>query len=650
MSGRDADTTLVSLADVAKLAGVTRPAASNWRRRHDDFPAPVRETGAVSLFALPEITAWLAEHGKGLAPPSARAEVAAALNRVRGAVTVTSVVEMCLKVLAVLVTDKDSEDYDPLTLVGMGERLVGDNFSPDWLADPDDVANATPVLASLPRLVGEHGAGAVCEALLAEAADQERRAPWLLTAPGLVDLVLALAERYLEGTVYDPACGLGTLLMAAHRRAGDRVELVGDNENRRAHMVATLRMLIHDVPVTLHGPDGWAHRRTADVVLAAAPNTHDSGSAVVWWTARSLNPGGHGFDVSPHSVLVRGGEDRRIRMDLVRDGMVDAVIELPPGLYDGTNARSALWLLRPRGGRRPDVLLVDASGATVRREAGPALDEHDIASVVDTVRTWQAHGEPAPNGFPSVVVARSRLVAGECRMDVASWLSTGDAAGVVERFGVALSRVSRKADELAAATLPPEFVVAQVDRRPIHELVHTGDAELLRGMRLPPERVGRGGTPVIGEDDLQDDWTARVTMTADVPASRRDLPLTRRGDVLISVSGERVRAAVVEQEGAVVLAPLQCLRLRRPSGARARMIAAQLSARTAPVRYSEVRNLDVRWPSDDQCARIARMLDHVAELRRTAAEAADAAEALTAGALAALSAGAVPVDDRWEAP
>ncbi|GAB1512053.1 N-6 DNA methylase [Actinophytocola sp. KF-1] len=644
------DTTLVGLADVAKLAGVTRPAVSNWRRRHDDFPAPVRETGAVSLFSLPEIRAWLAEHGKGLAPPSARAEVAAALNRVRGAVTVTSVVEMCLKVLAVLVTDENSADHDFRTLVGRGEELVGDDLSRGWLADPDDVANATPMLASLPRLVSEHGAVAVCEALLAEAADQERRAPWLLTAPGLVDLVLALAEPHLRGTVYDPACGLGTLLMAAHERAGDRVELVGDNENRRAHMVATLRALIHGVPVTLHGADGWAHRRTADVVLAAAPATHDTGAAMVWWTARSLNPGGHGFTVSPRPVLVRGGEDRRIRAELVRDGMVEAVVELPPGLYDGTTARSALWLLRPRGGARSDVLLVDASGASVRREARPELDKHDIAAVVATVRTWRAHGKPEPTGFPAVVVARSRLMTGECRMDVASWTEPDDAADVVERFGAALSRISRKADELAAATLPPELVVADVDRRPVHELVRAGDAELLRGVRLPPARIGRGGTPVVSEDDLQDDWTARVTVTADVPASRRDLPLTRRGDVLISVSDQRVRAAVVEQEGAVVLAPLQCLRLRRSSAARARVIAAQLSGGRDPVRYSEVRNLDVRWPSDDECARIARMLDHVAELRRTAAEAADAAEALTSGALAALSAGAIPVPDRWEAP
>ena len=55
----DADT-LVSLADVAEMAGVSRPAVSNWRRRNPDFPSPVAETGATSLFRLGDLRrGWL---------------------------------------------------------------------------------------------------------------------------------------------------------------------------------------------------------------------------------------------------------------------------------------------------------------------------------------------------------------------------------------------------------------------------------------------------------------------------------------------------------------------------------------------------------------------------------------------------------------
>ncbi|TDD69992.1 hypothetical protein E1293_35180 [Actinomadura darangshiensis] len=48
----------VSLADVARRAGVQRPAASNWKRRHSDFPHPLAGTGG-ELYDPTEIAAWL---------------------------------------------------------------------------------------------------------------------------------------------------------------------------------------------------------------------------------------------------------------------------------------------------------------------------------------------------------------------------------------------------------------------------------------------------------------------------------------------------------------------------------------------------------------------------------------------------------------
>jgi len=37
---RPAGESLVSAAEIARLAGVTRAAVSNWRKRYDDFPGP----------------------------------------------------------------------------------------------------------------------------------------------------------------------------------------------------------------------------------------------------------------------------------------------------------------------------------------------------------------------------------------------------------------------------------------------------------------------------------------------------------------------------------------------------------------------------------------------------------------------------------
>ena len=49
----------VSTGDIARLGRVGRAAVSNWRRRHDDFPAPVSGTASNPRFALSEVEAWL---------------------------------------------------------------------------------------------------------------------------------------------------------------------------------------------------------------------------------------------------------------------------------------------------------------------------------------------------------------------------------------------------------------------------------------------------------------------------------------------------------------------------------------------------------------------------------------------------------------
>lgn len=46
------------LTDIAKLAGVGVSAASNWRKRHTDFPSPVVVAGQ-ELFSLTEVARWL---------------------------------------------------------------------------------------------------------------------------------------------------------------------------------------------------------------------------------------------------------------------------------------------------------------------------------------------------------------------------------------------------------------------------------------------------------------------------------------------------------------------------------------------------------------------------------------------------------------
>ncbi|MER7036130.1 helix-turn-helix transcriptional regulator, partial [Streptomyces albidoflavus] len=54
----------VTLAEIARLAGVGRAAVSNWRRRHDTFPQQIGGTDTSPHFSLTDIEKWLRDNGK----------------------------------------------------------------------------------------------------------------------------------------------------------------------------------------------------------------------------------------------------------------------------------------------------------------------------------------------------------------------------------------------------------------------------------------------------------------------------------------------------------------------------------------------------------------------------------------------------------
>lgn len=54
----------MTLAEIARLAGVGRAAVSNWRRRHDTFPPQIGGTDTSPHFSLTDIEKWLRDNGK----------------------------------------------------------------------------------------------------------------------------------------------------------------------------------------------------------------------------------------------------------------------------------------------------------------------------------------------------------------------------------------------------------------------------------------------------------------------------------------------------------------------------------------------------------------------------------------------------------
>jgi hypothetical protein len=55
---------LMTMNDIAELAGVQRPVVTTWRRRHADFPALAGGSESRPLFDPPEVAAWLLATGR----------------------------------------------------------------------------------------------------------------------------------------------------------------------------------------------------------------------------------------------------------------------------------------------------------------------------------------------------------------------------------------------------------------------------------------------------------------------------------------------------------------------------------------------------------------------------------------------------------
>jgi type I restriction enzyme M protein len=97
-----------------------------------------------------------------------------------------------------------------------------------------------------------------------------------------------------------------------------------------------------------------------------------------------LKPDGIMTIVLPHGVLFRGGEEQRIRKNLVEHNHIDAVIGLPANIFFGTPIATIIMVLKMRRDS-DDVLIVDASKGFIKDGKNNKLRASDIKKIVDVV-------------------------------------------------------------------------------------------------------------------------------------------------------------------------------------------------------------------------------------------------------------------------
>ncbi|MEU7170480.1 N-6 DNA methylase [Micromonospora tulbaghiae] len=596
------DEALVSLTDLATMAGVSRPAVSNWRRRYPDFPKPTQESATTTLFRFGDLKTWMAIHKKPLAGRSAEQAVWTALNPARGVVLPEDAAEAGMATLgyAVAAARLGDETNDVLKSVirqdasslpeflgGLAQRLEaaglpqlgGDHFRSQ--AQWEDYA---PFFQQVAGLALELGVTDVFEALLAASARGFRGAGEHSTPKGIARLLVALASP--KGTVLDFACGQGTLLLSAAKAApnGEPLTLVGRDINVAASRLARVRLLVHGLDAdivtsdTLHGEH--QHPGQADLVLADPPfglywhpeklaattqlpfGTPPRTQADLAWVQHAigaLRPGGQALIVTLMGPLFRGGAEATIRRNLVRAGCVRAIVALPGGLYPHTSLPVAVLILGvPEAASTSEVMLVDASQVGTRLRGRTELDDSDILQIVAAV-----HGDSAGPAVRSTAVGVEALAAGDCSLMPARWTAPGtNPLELVESVRSAGERLSEVTQHLASRKplpLPTVSDPARAQSSSLLAMVDGGLVTLLRPPRLDPSDIGAGDIPVIRPKDVALDYTVTPAGFIERKSLPRSAEFTQPGDVIVLTDG-LVRAGVDRSGGAVATGPLQIVR------------------------------------------------------------------------------------------
>lgn len=586
----------VSLADIARIAGVRASAVSNWRRRHDDFPSPVGGTDRSPRFNLADVEAWLRDQGK-TTEISADERLWQAFDSVRGVLSPLDALVSAGTLLYYLHLNPGTPvPHNPVTLTAlMGKAQHALTFGGgtvtaglvDILRPFEFGAREVTLLHAVAEAAAAGDPVETFEYLCTRYLDTGARGGVATTPPELAEIMLDLAGPGRR-RLFDPACGSGTILLAGARRGYKRIE--GQELNGSLALVTALRLALADNPgFDVHHGDSLRHdaypRDAADAVVCNPPfgdrnwGQEELASDPRWvydvpsrleselaWVQHALAhavPGGSAVMLMPPAAAARP-TGRRVRANLLRLGALRAVISLPPRLAAHYALALQIWVLqRPVEPQpAPHLLFIDASGLSPAQphEGGsqtePSSAWDGVRSLINQV--WTAFtADPSLTGEISehaLAVPVIDLLDEEVDLTPGRHLS---AARPRATPGELAERHGQLADALALLTSqlpePPGPGLSGDGGREVSlaELAESGAIFIRRTAARPAdERADRTLPRIRGRIITSRDLARAVppSEVGEVIADEVRNPSIREGDVLMPIVARRLIARVAAEQ------------------------------------------------------------------------------------------------------
>ncbi len=581
---------LVAPSDIAEMADVSRGAVSNWRKRAADFPAAIGGTAAKPLFSREAVRAWLVGRGYNIQQDSGEAIVWSAMNALRGFLPADAMADLILTLAcARKLSDESSSTVPPWIQLQGAVRAEGFAVLASVAGSEAERDPRWSVLVDLQAAYADidfSAAAAVVEALgSVDPAALTTVTDYVLAKVARAQVRSGLDHGFVESRIsealgnlaaahggdvdvlYDPACGTGTALLSAIAAGLKPERIVGHDIDVDAVRQTAQRSYLRGLDVEVVQGDVLAHDLDeglrADLVVAEPPyglslpesvDVADSRwqfglpgrrfSELAWiqHVVAHLTENGRGFVVTPLGVLFRGGSEKTVRTELVRQGCIESITVLPPKMLPHIGIPLAVWGVRAPGIKdRSEIVFIDAS---------------KVEDVEKRIGHWLPTPASADTDLPHQHVAIQDVLAADANLSPSQWIQVaGRTPGqVAKSYQQSWTDLNQTLEHIAGTgeSLRHFAGTSRAQLVTIGELIDQGILQMrpgrVKAADLPDELRDLCVTPSViakGHVAFVDD-----TSLSSIPSSFAD-DLTEEGDVLVTTQG--TIAATIDDGGGHLL-------------------------------------------------------------------------------------------------
>lgn len=262
------------------------------------------------------------------------------------------------------------------------------------------------------------------------------------TPKSIVNLIANMIEPY-KGKIYDPACGSGGMFVQSqkfievHNGSKKDISVYGQEYTATTYKLAKMNLAIRgisanlgEVPADTFGKDQHKDLK-ADFIMAnppfnqkdwrasnelvddprwagyQVPSTSNANYGWILNMVSKLSQNGVAGFILANGALSGGGDEYKIRKQLIENDLVEAILILPRTLFYTTDISVTLWILnankkerifeqngrtKNHRNRMNEILFMDLRQKSVPFEKKYVqFDEEIIAEVTNTYHEWQSN-------------------------------------------------------------------------------------------------------------------------------------------------------------------------------------------------------------------------------------------------------------------